>query len=166
MAIATSDTAAPVLPAAGTPDEHLKRASWAAACQPDQQQEQAGQVPAQDAIDSGTKPVSVLSSSVEERNQAPGILDRRKSTRPTLAAGSRSLSRNNNKSGRDTPPIRISMADIGGEMRSKDDTTPGNDSVGLPLVRPAIDRTEMLICACRTLLKMPQTPRDPPRPKL
>lgn len=128
MAIATSDTAAPVLPAAGTPDEHLKRASWAAACQPDQQQEQAGQVPAQDAIDSGTKPVSVLSSSVEERNQAPGILDRRKSTRPTLAAGSRSLSRNNNKSGRDTPPIRISMADIGGEMRSKDDTTPGNDS--------------------------------------
>lgn len=152
--------------AAGTSEEQLKRASWAAAHQPDQQQEQAGRVPAQDAVDTGTKPASVLSSAAEERNKAPGILDRRKSTRPALAASSRSLSRNNNKSGRAAPPIRISMADIGAAEVSKDDHTPGNESVGLPLVDTSAERTEILICACRTHLKMPQTPRDLPRPNL
>ncbi|KAK5136857.1 hypothetical protein LTR08_001779 [Meristemomyces frigidus] len=61
---------------------------------------------------------------LDERNQAPGILDRRKSTK-TLASRSQSrLGRGGKARG---PPIRITMADTGAEMRVPDVATPGTE---------------------------------------
>ncbi|KAK5116064.1 hypothetical protein LTR85_009346 [Meristemomyces frigidus] len=76
--------------------------------------------PSHDAIANTSLP-AFPSSSKEERNQAPGILDRRKSTKPA----SRSQSRSTRGAKVRGPPIRITMADVGVEMKAKDGETPG-----------------------------------------
>jgi len=78
-------------------------------------------------IPGGLPPSPAPLSPSTERNQAPGILDRRKSTRP---GSSRSQSRGTKRGGKaagGVPPIRISMADVGAEMKVKDGETPGNE---------------------------------------
>ncbi|KAK3650341.1 hypothetical protein LTR56_006317 [Elasticomyces elasticus] len=85
--------------------------------------------PAIATISTPSFPPTPSRSSSFERNQAPGILDRRK----TVKQGpSRSSSRTSNKSGivnrRGGPPIRVTMADIGSELRAKDGETPGTES--------------------------------------
>lgn len=66
----------------------------------------------------------------EQRNQAPGIPDRRKSVRPSSRSQSRHRSRDIRKS--KASPLSISMANMGNAMKLRDDDedeTPGEKSV-------------------------------------
>lgn len=80
------------------------------------------------ALDVVTTPITPTSAS-EERNQAPGIPDRRKSTRPSTAirspsSGSLPRSRRGGKAG--GPPIRITMADISSDLKGKNGEESGD----------------------------------------
>lgn len=70
---------------------------------------------------------------VEQRNQAPGIPDRRKSVRPTSRSPS-SQSRHRRREARKSraSPLSVSMANMGNAMKLRDedeDETPGEKSV-------------------------------------
>ena len=75
----------------------------------------------------------------EQRNQAPGIPDRRKSVRPSSRSQSRHRSRDIRKS--KASPLSISMANMGNAMKLRDDdedVTPGEKSVCSPIAMSGV----------------------------
>jgi len=77
--------------------------------------------------------------STEQRNQAPGIPDRRKSVRPSSRSQSRHRNRDIRKS--KASPLSISMANMGNAMKLRDDDedeTPGEKSVCSLLAHRAV----------------------------
>lgn len=78
-------------------------------------------------------------SPAEQRNQAPGIPDRRKSVRPSSRSQSRHRSRDIRKS--KASPLSISMANMGNAMKLRDedeDETPGEKSVCSPIAMSGV----------------------------
>lgn len=80
------------------------------------------------ALTSPDPSFSLSPQSVEQRNQAPGIPDRRKSIRPTSRSQSRVRGREARKS--KASPISLSIANMSNEMKLRDeDESPTEKSV-------------------------------------
>lgn len=76
-----------------------------------------------------------------QRNQSPGIIDRRRSLRPSASASLRGGRGNRRSVG---IPIRISMADMASEMKLKDDDDDDNKAVRPSSIRVKAERKEMV----------------------